>query len=112
MLINEALRLIRVYNDITPQDLAKKLNIKVDVIYRIEAKRQSVTQNVLELYSQEFNIPISSLWFFAEEFPNASKGQKVKHYFAQKIIDFLTFIERKTNVEPEQDSDNDEKTNS
>lgn len=96
MMINEALRLIRVFHDIKQSDLANKFNIPKSRLSEIENSKKEASLDLIQLYATEFNIPLSAILFFAEELPNANNGQKIKIKIATKILDLLKFIERKS----------------
>jgi len=65
---NDALRLVRVFHDMSQTDLAGKLKISKSYLSEIEkGEKKKVTLELLERYSEVFNIPMSSLMFFAEQ---------------------------------------------
>ena len=102
MLINEALRLIRVFHDLSQSDLAQKLDIPKSRISEIENNKRKPSLDLINLYSEKFNIPSSAIIFFAEALPNAKKGEKIRNEIAGKVIDILKFIERKSDEAEEQ----------
>ncbi len=98
-MINEALRLIRVFHDLTQSELAEKLKISKSHISEIEKGVKTPSLNLVERYAREFNLPTSSILFFAEELPRAKTGERVRSKIAGKVIDILHFMERKANAE-------------
>ena len=95
-MINEALRLIRVFHDLKQVELAEKLEVSKSHLSEIEKGVKSPSLDLIGRYAHEFNLPISSIMFFAEELPNAKAGELVRSKIAGKVIDILRFVERKS----------------
>ena len=100
-MINEALRLIRVFHDLKQFQAAERLGISKSHISEIEKGNKTPSLDLIERYSQEFRIPVSAIMFFAEELPNAKRGETTRTKIASKVVDLLKFIERKSDVEAE-----------
>lgn len=97
-MINEALRLIRVFHDLKQFELAKRLKVSKSHISEIESGNKAPSLELIEKYSAEFRIPVSAIMFFAEELPSAKRGEKARTKIASKVLDLLGFIEMKANV--------------
>ena len=97
-MINEALRLLRVFHDLKQFEMAEKLGISKSYISEIEKGTKSPSLDLIERYATEFNIPTSSIMFFAEKIPMAKDGGKAKAKIASKVLDILKFVERKANA--------------
>ena len=99
-MLSEALRLTRVFHDVKQADLANKLGISKSYLSEIEKGKKQPKIELIERYSSEFNIPISSILFFAEnlEKPSVSAraADKARGVIAQKVINFLRVIEDRT----------------
>ena len=98
-MINEALRLIRVFHDMQQVELADKLGVSKSHISEIEKGKKTPSLDLVERYSAEFKIPISSILFFAEELPKAKAGDRARSKIAGKVLDILRFVERKADAE-------------
>jgi transcriptional regulator with XRE-family HTH domain len=98
-MINEALRLIRVFHDLKQFELANRLQISKSHISEIEKGIKTPSLEIIEKYSSEFKIPVSAIMFFAEELPGAKRGEKSRSKIASKVLGFLTFIERRAEAE-------------
>jgi len=98
-MINEALRLIRVFHDLKQFELAERLGISKSHISEIEKGSKTPSLDLIGRYSQEFRIPVSAIMFFAEELPTAKRGDTAQTKVASKVVDLLKFIERKADVE-------------
>jgi transcriptional regulator with XRE-family HTH domain len=97
-MINEALRLIRVFHDIKQFELAERLKVSKSHISEIESGNKMPSLDLIEKYSVEFRIPVSAIMFFAEEIPNAKRGEKARTKIASTVLDLLSFIERKADA--------------
>jgi len=96
--INEALRLIRVFHDLKQVELAERLGISKSHVSEIEKGKKTPSMDLINKYSQEFKLPPSSIMFFAEELQHAKQGERARSRIAGKVIDILSFIERKANA--------------
>ncbi|KTW02990.1 transcriptional regulator [Sphingomonas sanguinis] len=88
-MINEALRLLRLYCGLSQAEMAKKLSVSQSMISDIEGGRKSVTMDLLEAYSNAIGVRMSQLLFFAEEIegqPVARRGQLI---IADKVLKLL-----------------------
>lgn len=98
-MLSEALRLIRVFHDLKQFEVADRLGVSKSHISEIEKGTKTPSLELLEKYSVEFRIPVSSIMFFSEALPNAQKGEAVRAKMASKVIDILKFVERKSHVD-------------
>ena len=98
-MINEALRLIRVFHDLKQFEMAEKIGISKSYISEIEKGTRTPSLEIIERYAATFHIPVSSIMFFAEELPNAKAGEQVRSKIAKKVIDILSFVEAKSDAE-------------
>ncbi len=99
-MINEALRLIRVFHDLKQFELAERLKVSKSHISEIEGGTKTPSLDLIERYSIEFGIPVSAIMFFAEQLPHAQRGEKARTKIASKVLDLLGFIERKASATP------------
>lgn len=90
-MINEALRLFRVFNDLKLFEMAEKLGISPSYLSEIEKGKKDPSLKLLEKYSEVFNISTSSILNFSEKLENNQKGVKAK--IAQNIVNLLNNIE-------------------
>lgn len=92
-MLHDALRLIRIYHDLNQKELAEKLDISRSHISEIESGKKSPTMSLLEKYSTTFNMPTSSILFFAENLENTSPSEeKVRKFISSKVIRLLDYI--------------------
>lgn len=99
-MINRALKTIRLYHNLKQSELAEVLCISGSYLSEIESGKKPVSFELLEKYSKEFNIPVSSLVFFSEKIDSTlpleqSMARKFKSVFADKVLKILEWsIER------------------
>lgn len=88
-MINEALRLLRLYCRYSQAEMADRLSVAQSMVSEIERGRKNVTMDLLEAYSRAVDIRMSQLLFFAEEIegePIARRGQLI---VAEKVLQLL-----------------------
>lgn len=88
----EALRLIRVYHGIKQTQLALELGIAGSYVSQIESGQKIPTLDVIIRYSQRFDIPASSILFFAENKLRGCGIEKARDIISNKIIILLNWI--------------------
>lgn len=95
---NDALRLVRVFHDMSQTALADRLGISKSYLSEIEkGEKKKVTLELLERYSEVFKIPVSSLIFFAEQVGD-NRSEKVRSFVAAKVLKMLEWIATKEEV--------------
>jgi len=91
-MISEALRMIRVFHDLSQKDLSARLHIAPSHLSEIEAGKKQPTLQLLERYSTEFGIPVSSIMFFSEQMGGGSRAEKLRLNVSEKVLALLKFI--------------------
>ena len=91
-MLNEALRLVRVYHDLTQADAAARVGLSKSYVSEIESGEKKVSIAVLEKYSSAFDIPMSSLMLFAEQVEGGGKAEIVRVYVAEKALKMLDWV--------------------
>lgn len=97
IMINEALRLLRLYCGFSQVEMAKRLSVTQSTISDVESGRKNVTMDLLEAYSQAVGVRMSQLLFFAEEIegqPIAKRGRLIVADKVLKILEKLKPIDR------------------
>ncbi|EJD6110820.1 helix-turn-helix domain-containing protein [Morganella morganii] len=97
-MINRALKTIRLYHNLKQSELADNLCISKSYLSEIESGKKTVSFDMLVKYSQEFNIPVSSLVFLSEEMNTSSNktfASKFRSIFTERIFKIMEWsIER------------------
>jgi transcriptional regulator with XRE-family HTH domain len=91
-MLNEALRLIRVYHDVNQSEMAEKLGISKSYLSEIESGRKKPTLDLIDKYSEIFKVPVSSIMFFSENMNNTKAFEKARGIVAKKIISLMQFL--------------------
>ncbi|MCC1498313.1 helix-turn-helix domain-containing protein [Alcanivorax sp. 1008] len=92
-MINRALKTIRQFHGLTQAELASKLSMSKSYLSEIESGKKSVGYDLLERYSEIFDVPVSSLVFFSENIEEAgSIPEKFRNVFAGKILKIMEWV--------------------
>lgn len=95
-MLNEALRLIRVYHDLRQVEMADKLGISKSYLSEIEKGHKKPSLDLVDKYSSIFDIPASSILFFSENMDKSKSYEKARGFVAAKIISIMKFLEEKS----------------
>lgn len=91
-MLNNALRLVRVYHDLSQTEVAEKVGLSKSYVSEMESGEKKVSLAVLEKYSATFDIPVSSLMLFAERAEQGGRSDSVRAYVAEKAVKMLEWI--------------------
>ncbi|MBW4424857.1 helix-turn-helix transcriptional regulator [uncultured Nostoc sp.] len=91
-MLHTALRMIRIFHDLTQKQLAEKLGISKSHISEIESGKKTPSLELLNQYSKAFDIPVSSIMFFSESLNKDVKTEQVRTFVSSKILALLNFI--------------------
>jgi transcriptional regulator with XRE-family HTH domain len=91
-MLNEALRLIRIFHDLSQKELATRLQIVPSYLSEIESGKKEPTLQLLRKYTEEFHIPMSSILFFAEHMEDGTAADRLKTTVSSKVLALLKFI--------------------
>jgi transcriptional regulator with XRE-family HTH domain len=91
-MLHRALRMIRVFHDLSQKDLASRLGIAPSYLSEVEAGKKEPTLSLLRKYSEEFAMPLSSIMFFAEHVGDGPSSDKIRSSVSNKVLKLLEFI--------------------
>lgn len=91
-MINEALRLLRLYCGFSQVEMANRLDVAQSMVSQVEAGRKNVTMDLLEAYSEATGVRMSQLLFFAEEIEGAPIARRGQLIVADKVLRLLEKI--------------------
>jgi transcriptional regulator with XRE-family HTH domain len=94
-MLHEALRLIRVYHDMSQTALSRELGVSNSYLSEIESGKKQPTLDILNKYSERFGIPVSSLLFFSESL-DSGVTSSIRVGAAKKVISLLQWVEAKS----------------
>lgn len=99
-MLNKALRLMRIFHDLSQKDLAEKLGMSKSYLSEIESGKKTPTLDLLNRYSDIFDMPLSSIMFFSENLDNNTKTEKLRTFISSKVISLLNFIAERSAYDP------------
>ncbi|WP_299579515.1 helix-turn-helix transcriptional regulator [uncultured Microbulbifer sp.] len=92
-MIHRALKLIRQFHSVKQAELAEKFGMSKSYLSEIESGKKTVSFELLEKYSEEFEISTSSLVFFSESVSNKNTiPEKFKQFSSGKILDLMEWF--------------------
>lgn len=91
-MLNEALRLIRVFHNMNQKELSEKLTISRSYLSEIESGRKNISIELINKYSTVFDIPSSSLLLFSENLENNKFSEKTRVYMAKKVVNIMNWV--------------------
>ena len=95
-MISEALRLIRVYHDLSQSELARRLRVSKSYLSEIESGTKIPTLALVGSYAREFSMPTSAILFFAENLGEPSTATEARQFVSKKILTLLRFLEQRS----------------
>lgn len=98
----EVLRLLRVFNDIKANELAKQLGISKSYLSEIEHNKKKPTIDLLEKYASILNIKTSTLLLFSEALDDDRKID-AKQIVAQAAVKWLQILNKVGHIDEEVD---------
>lgn len=94
-MLNEALRLIRVYHDMKQNEAADKLGVSKSYLSEIEKGHKDPSLDLIRKYENTFEIPASSIMFFSENLGKSPTKERARTFVASKIISLMKYLEDK-----------------
>ena len=95
-MLNECLRLFRVFHDRKLVELAKDLEISPGYLSEIESGKKPPSMELIKKYAKIFKTTPSAILFFSEELDKDKKRSRLKVSIRNKLIKFLQVIENET----------------
>ncbi|OFZ54120.1 MAG: hypothetical protein A2428_08765 [Bdellovibrionales bacterium RIFOXYC1_FULL_54_43] len=95
--LGEALRLFRVFHDMTLSQLAKELDVSASFLSAIETGKKKPNLSLVDKYAEVFNTSPSAIMFFREELGSSRLPASVSSQIRAKLIKFMQAIEHGRN---------------
>ena len=93
-MLNECLRLFRIFHDKKLVELAKELKISPSYLSEIETGKKKPPVDLINIYAKVFKTTPSAILFFSEELDKEKKRGKFKISIRKKMIKFMQVIEK------------------
>ncbi|MDG9922411.1 MULTISPECIES: helix-turn-helix transcriptional regulator [unclassified Pseudomonas] len=94
-MLNQALRLIRSYHDLSQTELAEELSVSNSHLSEIESGKKQPSLELLNKYSERFDVPLSSILFFSENLDSTKPLDGFRSSVARKIINIMEWVGNK-----------------
>lgn len=91
-MIGNAIKLIRKYHNLNQTQLALKLSISTSYLSELESGKKEPTLDILQRYSNVFNVPLSSLVVFSETLEGSHSINKARSFISKKMLKILEWI--------------------
>jgi transcriptional regulator with XRE-family HTH domain len=91
-MLNDALKLIRVFHNLKQGALAEKLAISQSHLSEVEAGTKQPTMELLEKYAEVFGMPVSSILYFSEK-KDVKSPNKLSDAIAAKALQMLNWVD-------------------
>lgn len=87
------LKNIRIFNHLTQLELSDKIKLSRSYLSEIESGKKTPTIEILKKYSNYFDIPLSAILLFAENYDNKKDlKNKAKKILTKNTLKFLDWI--------------------
>lgn len=91
-MINRALKLIRKYHNLSQTQLATKLALSTSYLSELESGKKEPSIDILQRYSEFFNVPLSSLVVFSETLEGKQNVSKARAFISKKMLKILEWV--------------------
>lgn len=98
-MLGRALRLIRRYHELTQEQLASRIGISKSFVSEIESGDKRPSLDVIESYSAEFKIPVSSIMIFSEQLERRTSTSNVRSLISRKVLAMLEAIDARAEAD-------------
>ena len=93
-MLNECLRLFRVFHDKKLIELAEELDISPSYLSEIESGKKQPSIEIVKQYAKIFKTTPSAILFFSEELDQKQNRGKLKTSIRYKLVKFMQAIEK------------------
>lgn len=98
-MLNNALRLIRVFHDLKQNEAADRLSISKSYLSELEKGSKEPSLEILRRYEKVFDIPVSSILFFSEKIDERNPTtERARTFVASKVVNMMKFLESKGRI--------------
>lgn len=90
--LNETLRLLRVYHDLSRADIVENLGISKSYLSEIESGAKNVSLDLVNRYAEFFDIKPSGILFVGESLAKGNFAKSFEKSFGGKVRSLMTWI--------------------
>lgn len=90
--VSKALKLVRIFHDLSQKQLAQKLEISKSYLLEIEAGKKQPTLGLLQHYFEVFQVPVSSILFLSETLELNVSVERTNSSVSPKVQAMLKFL--------------------
>lgn len=106
-MLNKALKLLRVFNELSQTEMAQKLGVTKSWISEIENGHKAPTLALLQNYADVLEMPLSSLLFFSEHLENNSATERTRVFVSKKVLAILDYIAARSGSDEDHEAEED-----
>jgi transcriptional regulator with XRE-family HTH domain len=88
--VSRALKLVRQFHRLSQTEVADRIGVSKSYLSELESGKKAPTVELLQNYSNEFDLPASSLLLIAERLEG--KGSPDQHKKVDRVLRFLELI--------------------
>lgn len=94
-MLNRVLRLLRTYAGLKQTEAAQKLGISQSYLSEVEKGTKTPTLELIDRYASAFEVPVSTIMLFSENYDDFSSLSKARTLVAGKVVGLLEFLEER-----------------
>ncbi len=99
--LSEALRIIRVFHDLSQIEAAKALEISAPYLSQLGSGQKTASIDVIQKYTSAFDVPASSIFLLSERIQNADYSyESPSSLAAPKILRILDWLHETNKAVP------------
>ena len=91
-MIGQALKLLRTFHELKQGELADALGVSNSYVSELERNNREPSLSIIKKYAEFFDIPASSILFFAENIEGTSPKAKANRFVSKKILSIMQFL--------------------
>lgn len=91
--LGEALRLFRVFHDLSTSEMAKRLGVSAGYVSLVENGHKKPNLDLIEKYSQIFETTPSAILFFSEDLGSGKTPMGLKSKLRTVMLKFMRAVE-------------------
>lgn len=91
-MINNILKLLRKYRNMTLDELSLSLGLSVSHLSLIENDKRSVSLGILYKYARYFGVDVSAMFYILEHVYNSKVFEDMEALFSKQSVEFAKWV--------------------